>query len=705
MLNASGPDISFHDNAPETPQGIDFTKMAQVSDFVVIRTGQNLWRDRDFKYNWSEAKKAGLPRGSYWFYDSRVDPKRQAEMWYATLGDDLGELPLFADIEENYGGTYQGWNKWYDFLERLKQLVGQKEIGIYTGYYYWREHAPNESKQADKLEYFHQYPLWIARYEATQPLVPKPWAGSEWLFWQYSEGGDGKSYGVESLGIDLNYFNGDKQAFQARFNVASEKMDYRLDLGVYPTPAATSNAAGQLKHNDEMEKLAVSADGNWTQIKRGDGLAGWIYNSFLIKVESTPPPPPPPPPPTTKWYKVTAVALNVREGPSTSYNIIGTLKQNEVVKGLESTSDGGWAKIHRESDNLTGWSSRSYLVEVDAPPPLPPPPPPLPARTWYRVNTARLNVRGASGSNGDVIGTFLKDEILFSTEASSDGKWVKARRFDGLLGWCSAEFLVNLGNTAPSEVKQKILNGVTYLRKELAAPRKIVAHVIVIDMFTSGLQFLVTPSSHSSGLLCARKTSQFLGEFKAQIAVNGNGFSYLNQTAYPPQTYCQNGGEPVKVNSLAASRGKVYAERFADHPVLYINQRNEVSFNEPKGSVYNAVSGYPMLLDKGTRVFGLESQSTEPRTAVGANQNGRWLFLAVLDGRHPGYSEGVSLPETADFLLSLGAYQAMNLDGGGSSALVIADPNGQPFVLNSPIEGGVPGNEAAVANHLGVFAK
>jgi hypothetical protein len=378
-------------------------------------------------------------------------------------------------------------------------------------------------------------------------------------------------------------------------------------------------------------------------------------------------------------------------------------RSKHLLKGLESTSDGKWIKIHRDSDNLTGWSSSTYLIEVDGAP-LPPQPPP-PAATWFRVNTARLNVRDGSGTNDNVIGTLLKDEILLSTEATSDGKWVKVRRFDGLLGWCAAEYLVNLGSTAPSEVRQKIFNGVTYLRKELASPRKIVAHVIIIDMSTSGLQFLVTPPSHSSGFLCARKTSQFLKEFKMQIAINGNGFTYLNQTTYPPQTYCQNGGEPVKVNSLAASRGKVYAQRFDTHPVLYINQRTEISFNAPQGSVYNAVSGYPMLLEKGARVPGLETQTVEPRTAIGANQNGRWLFLTVLDGRQLGYSEGASLPETADFLLSLGAYQAVNMDGGGSSTLVIMDPKEQPFLLNSPIEGGIPGNEAAVANHLGIIVK
>jgi hypothetical protein len=265
--------------------------------------------------------------------------------------------------------------------------------------------------------------------------------------------------------------------------------------------------------------------------------------------------------------------------------------------------------------------------------------------------------------------------------------------------------LISLGDTAPAEVWQKVFNGVIYHRKELTSPRKIVAHVVAIDTHSEGIEFLVTPPTHPNGLLCARKTSQFLSEFKVKIAVNGDGFRYVNRDDYPTLT-CQNGGELVKVNSLAVSKGKMYSERKNNSdPFLSFNQRNVIAFNASTESLYNAVAGYSMLVEKGARVTGLESKTIEPRTVIGANQNGRWVYLVVFDGRQDGYSEGMSLPEAADFLISIGAYQALNMDGGGSSTIVIEDPQGKPFVLNSPIESGIPGNEAAVANHLGVFVK
>lgn len=94
MANIIGPDVSFYQDEPTTPQGIDFVKMRASAEFVIIRAGQNLWPDSDFKYNWREAKIAMLPRGSYWFYDSRVAPKKQAELWVEQFEGDFGELPL-----------------------------------------------------------------------------------------------------------------------------------------------------------------------------------------------------------------------------------------------------------------------------------------------------------------------------------------------------------------------------------------------------------------------------------------------------------------------------------------------------------------------------------------------------------------------------------------------------------------------------------
>lgn len=250
-MNAEGPDVSFYQDDNETPRQIDFVKMAKAAVYVIIRTGQNLWEDQDFDYNWHESRLAGLPRGSYWFYDSRIEPKLQARKYIACFADpkDLGELPLMCDFEDTYKGPYQGWKHWYTFIEELKRLAPGKAIGIYTGYYYWIENTTLVGIPAASLEYFHQYPLWIANYGNPKPLVPKPWGPEEWTFWQYTDNGDGGLYGVESLNIDMNQFHGDADAFRARFqlDVQPDPLPETPDRPVIISLLAMLEGGGQLE--------------------------------------------------------------------------------------------------------------------------------------------------------------------------------------------------------------------------------------------------------------------------------------------------------------------------------------------------------------------------------------------------------------------------------------------------------------------------
>ncbi|GGO42657.1 hypothetical protein GCM10012287_04050 [Streptomyces daqingensis] len=59
-----------------------------------------------------------------------------------------------------------------------------------------------------------------------------------------------------------------------------------------------------------------------------------------------------------------------------------------------------------------------------------------------------------------------------------------------------------------------------------------------------------------------------------------------------------------------------------------------------------------------------------PRTALGVDRRGR-ILLVTAEGRQPGYSDGLSVTETARLMASLGAVRAMNLDGGGSTGMTL----------------------------------
>jgi hypothetical protein len=90
------------------------------------------------------------------------------------------------------------------------------------------------------------------------------------------------------------------------------------------------------------------------------------------------------------------------------------------------------------------------------------------------------------------------------------------------------------------------------------------------------------------------------------------------------------------------------------------------------------VGGGPELLHHGEPVGDLEvaerpsfAAARNPRTAVGFDATTRRLWLLVVDGRQAPYSVGMTLPELAGLLQAFGVTEAINLDGGGSSVMVV----------------------------------
>jgi exopolysaccharide biosynthesis protein len=80
-----------------------------------------------------------------------------------------------------------------------------------------------------------------------------------------------------------------------------------------------------------------------------------------------------------------------------------------------------------------------------------------------------------------------------------------------------------------------------------------------------------------------------------------------------------------------------------------------------------------------------------PRTFIGIDRDTTKMFLCTVDGRQPG-SIGMNYREMADFLLSIGVWHATNLDGGGSTTMVV-----QGKIVNSPSD---KKGERPVANSL-----
>ena len=109
-----------------------------------------------------------------------------------------------------------------------------------------------------------------------------------------------------------------------------------------------------------------------------------------------------------------------------------------------------------------------------------------------------------------------------------------------------------------------------------------------------------------------------------------------------------------------------------------------------------AISGDRPLLMNSVRTV-VNNSIAHPRTAVGIDADGRRLLILVVDGRSA-VSRGYTMVELADMMTALGAENALNLDGGGSSAMYTRAGTGAMGIVNEPSDG----SERNVANGFGV---
>jgi hypothetical protein len=240
-----------------------------------------------------------------------------------------------------------------------------------------------------------------------------------------------------------------------------------------------------------------------------------------------------------------------------------------------------------------------------------------------------------------------------------------------------------------------IFRGVALCEGSTKFPRLLQVRAVRIDLREPTIDFLVTPRiGNGTNAWGGRTTSEFLTEFECQVALNGSVFD----------VFAKKRGDPMHVEGLSLSRGDFYLSTNRWDALLIGTNHQAWIGHSPVDAhgAYNGLSGFYALLINGRNNGGMRDR--HPRSAVGISRNGRYLILMAIDGRQPGYSESASTGETAEWIRKLGAYNALNLDGGGSTALVIEGPYGVPVELNHPC-GPPPGVERRVANHLGVFAQ
>ena len=155
----------------------------------------------------------------------------------------------------------------------------------------------------------------------------------------------------------------------------------------------------------------------------------------------------------------------------------------------------------------------------------------------------------------------------------------------------------------------------------------------------------------------------------AYAGINASGFYYSETTGYIPSDVVIMDNKLVwGPKDKVASWGGIIG--FNNDNVLVLTKSTGEEALEM--GIRDAISFGPFLIVNGepAKFTGNGGYGIAPRTAIGQRKDGIVLLL-VIDGRRPGHSLGVDMVELMNILLRYGAYNASNLDGGGSSSIVV----------------------------------
>ncbi len=264
--------------------------------------------------------------------------------------------------------------------------------------------------------------------------------------------------------------------------------------------------------------------------------------------------------------------------------------------------------------------------------------------------------------------------------------------------WAFVFGLAAIGAAARADEWRPLFVGIDRMQLEMKDPRPLKVNALRIDLKAKGIKIVTTPSNGDApGETTGMRTSSFLRELKCQVAINAAPFAPIHLVE----------GKAQDVSGLMVSDGEKVSPK-TTLPILWFGEKNTATISRAvktnvEGKIVDAVSGFHIVLEKG-EVKGSDAP-LHPRTAAAISKDGRFLILVVIDGRQKGYSEGASTREVGSLLKRLGGWSGINLDGGGTTTMVIEGDDGKPKVVNRPIHGGIPGMERVAASHLGIRAR
>lgn len=309
-----------------------------------------------------------------------------------------------------------------------------------------------------------------------------------------------------------------------------------------------------------------------------------------------------------------------------------------------------------------------------------------------------------------------------------------ARSLRPLAVAASVALLLIVGSVGAQSTVSHPYQGITYIEATSSLPRPVRMHIVQVDLSAPGIRLKLTPPSGERETT-RQTTAEFVREEHAQVGINGHFFLPFPST-----------DKTAWLIGLAASEGRIYSScetpeqnyaLVADAPAINIDRANHASVvhcdpSSPdrtrireRAELWTTISGSAQIVTDGGVTIPQYRDSQHPdaaltpgsarnyatgnswydvvtaRSAIGLSKDGRTLTLFTVDAR--GGSDGMKVPEVADLLITnCGVWNALNVDGGGSTSLAMADPATGVVKLANASSANPAGR--SVGSSLAVFA-
>lgn len=280
--------------------------------------------------------------------------------------------------------------------------------------------------------------------------------------------------------------------------------------------------------------------------------------------------------------------------------------------------------------------------------------------------------------------------------------------------------------------------GITYIDRTETSPRAVHMHIIQVDLAAPGVRFKLSPPT--GGREVVRQTTlDYLTQEGAQVAINAHYFLPFPST-----------DREAWLVGIAASEGRVYSayetpeQSFAlvrDAAGLNIDRENHATIVHrdreiadgvhvrERVTLWTTVSGSAQIVTDGVKTVPAYKDAQHAdgpldpggpgtfsndkswydvataRTAIGLSRDGRTLTLFTVDVR--GGSDGMRVGEVADLLMTdYGVWNALNLDGGGSTSMAMEDPlTHTRALINASSDRDNPSAGRSVGSSFAIFAR